>query len=138
MKLFLDTSALVARHNRDDAHHEEALKIFERISSGELAFTKLYCSDYVFDEATTTCLARTRNHGAAVELGEALLRSKSIVTLRVDEKAFSEAWNIFKKHGEIALSFTDCTTVALARRNGILSIFTFDREFDAMGLHRIP
>jgi len=138
MRLFLDTSALVARHNKQDVHHDEAVSTFNEIGTKRLEVSKLYCSDFVFDESVTACRMRTKRHDLAVELGEAVLTSKSIIVLQVDAETLKEAWEIFKRHKAIPLSFTDCTTVALARKNGIFNIFTFDEEFDAVGLHRIP
>lgn len=138
MRLFIDSGALVARHNRDDEHHQEAVDLFDNIASGKLPYMKMYCSDYIADEAITTCRVRTRSHRSAVELGEAILTSKSIVVLRVDEAVFQEAWDLFKRLEDLELSFTDCTTASLARKHGILDIFTFDRAFDALGFHRVP
>ncbi|MEM3381815.1 MAG: PIN domain-containing protein [Candidatus Bathyarchaeia archaeon] len=138
MKLFIDSGPFIARHNRDDRYHKETLEIFNKIASWELPYTKLYCSDYIVDEAVTTCRMRTRSHKAAVELGEAILTSKSIVILKVDENTFTESWKLFKDFKELDLSLTDCTSIRLAQKQGIHEIFTFDKEFDVFGLHRIP
>jgi predicted nucleic acid-binding protein len=138
MKLFIDSGPFIARHNLDDEHHAKAVEVFSKIASGELPYTKLYCSDYIVDEAVTTCRMRTRSHKAAVELGEAILTSKSIVVLKVDENVFREAWKLFKDFKELELSLTDCTSIILARKHGIFEVFSFDKEFDTFGFHRIP
>ncbi|MGI0078483.1 MAG: type II toxin-antitoxin system VapC family toxin [Nitrososphaerales archaeon] len=139
MKLFLDTGALVALHNKADEHHVEAQNLFAEISSGKLDVTKLYCSDYVLDESITTCYARTRSRAAAIQLGEAVLKSKSIVLLSLDTNTFNDTWRIFsEKFRNVPLSFTDCSTYVLAKTHSIPTVFTFDRDFDATGLSRIP
>lgn len=138
MKLFIDSGPFIARHNKDDEYHRETVEAFSKIASGELPYTKLYCSDYIVDEAVTTCRMRTHSHKAAVELGDAILTSKSIVVLKVDENTFLESWKLFKDFKELDLSLTDCTSIRLARKQGILDIFSFDEEFDAFGFHRIP
>jgi len=139
LKLFLDTGSLVALHNKEDEHHEEASQLFEQIGSGSLKITKLYCSDYVLDESITTCYARTRSRKAAVQLGTAVLESKSIVLLRVDDKAFDQSWELFRdKYQDLALSFTDCTTYILSQLHNIPNIFSFDSDFEALGLNLFP
>lgn len=138
MKLFLDSSALIALHNRDDEHHQESTQVFESIAAGRLKFSKLYCSDYIIDEAVTACRARTRSLKLAVELGDAILQSKSIITLNISKEIFMESWELFKLYRDIPLSFTDCTTAILAKRTGISIIFTFDKDFERLGFERIP
>lgn len=139
MRLFLDTGAIVALHNRDDEHHTEAKELFDRIAAGELSVTKLYTSDYILDESITTCYARTANRKVATELGRALLESKSIVMLRVDETILQGAWRVFSESFlDVPLSFTDCTTYTLSQTHSIPHVFTFDSDFDKLGLHRLP
>ena len=55
-----DSESFVARHNKDDEYHTETVEVFSKIASGELPYTTLYCSDYIVDEAVTTCRMRTR------------------------------------------------------------------------------
>ena len=139
MKVFLDTGALVAFHNRDDEHHDAAAALFGEIARGRLKVTKLYCSDYVLDEAVTACYARTHSRKRAIELGHAVLASKSVVLLSVDHAGFEEAWRVFSQRFlDVPLSFTDCTTYVLTQAHLIPTVFTFDRDFDALGLNRIP
>ena len=132
----------MALHNKSDDHHEEAKDIFQEIGStcsASIKVTKLFCSDYVVDEAVTTCYARTKNRKAAVELGSAVTQSKSIVLLRVGEAQFSEAFQVFsERFQDVRLSFTDCTTFVLMQTNNIAGIFSFDSDFDSLGMNRIP
>lgn len=139
MRLFLDTGAIVALHNKDDEHHAETKKLFDRIAAGELSVTKLYSSDYILDESITTCYARTANRKLATELGRALLESKSIIMLKVDQAMLEEAWRVFSQRFlDVPLSFTDCTTYALVQAHSIPHIFSFDSDFDKLGLNRVP
>jgi predicted nucleic acid-binding protein len=138
LKLFLDTGALVARYNKDDEHHKEAVDLFSGIAEGKIGVSKLYCSDYIVDESLTTCYARTRDRKVATELGEAVLGSRSIVLLKVDELVFGAAWKMFReKYQDVRLSFTDCTTSVLLERHGIRNIFSFDRDFEILGFTRL-
>ena len=88
----------------------------------------------MFEEAVTVTPVRTKNLGLALRLGEVLLNSE-IEILRVDEDAFTLAWEIFR---EAKLSFTDCTSLALMRLYGIPTTITFDRGFAAHEVRVVP
>ncbi len=90
----------------------------------------MYTSDYILDEAVTTCRRRTKSHDLSVQLGTDIIASKSIVMLRVDEKTLEESWKLYKERSDLNLSLTDATCAILARTHGISDIFTFNaREF---------
>ena len=132
MPAFIDTSAIVAYYNSRDQHHRQAVEILSRAIKGE--YGSLFISDYVFEEAVTVTLVRTKNLELAVRLGEVLLNSE-IEILRVDEDAFTLAWEIFR---DAKMSFTDCTSLALMRLYGIPTIITFDRGFAERGVRVVP
>lgn len=138
MRLFLDTGAFVAKHSSSDRNHANAEETFQRILDGSLPVTRMYTSDYVVAEAITVALARTRQHRCAVELGEAIMSSKAIEILKVDEAIFLEAWEIFKKHRDKYFSFVDCTSFALMKKKGIRHAFAFDAHFKVAGFETIP
>ncbi len=138
MRLFLDTGPFIARYSRADIHHLDSIETFRKIGRGETPYRKLYTSDYILDEAVTGCRQRTRTHAASVELGNAILSSESIVLLKVDEQALIESWSLYKERSQVNLSFTDCTTAVLARRQGIVELYTYDdRDFQPLGFHTI-
>ncbi len=115
---------------KEDQHHQESLNSFAKIARHETTYRKMYTSDYILDEAVTTCRHRTKSHELSVQLGNDLLSSKSIVMLEVDERARDEAWRLYKDRRDLNLSFTDATCAILARKHGISDIFTFNtREF---------
>ena len=111
---------------------------FAKIAGNGIRYRKLYTSDYVLDEAVTTCRRRTGSHELSVRLGMDILASKSIVMLKVDERTIQESWKLYKEKGDVKLSFTDATCAALARAHGIINIFTYDtRDFRPLNLNVI-
>ena len=138
MKVFVDTSGFVARYNSRDEHHDEAMDYLQRIESGEANVRKLYTSDYVIDETITTIFARTTSFEVAKKCGEAIITSKAIERLPIDEQTFRQAWEFFKARGEIGLSFTNATSIVLIRKKGIDAVFTFDSHFAKMGTPMVP
>lgn len=135
MRLFIDSGAFIARHSKNDTNHDKAVKLFQQILEGRLPVTRMYTSDFVVGEAVTVSLVRA-SHKHAVALGDAILNSKSIELLRVDEETFKEAWKIFKKYDQ-GFNFTDCTSFALMMKNNINHVFSFDKHFDILGFTRI-
>lgn len=126
----------MAYYNKKDIDHSSAVESFRKTAENKNSYRKLYTSDYVLDEAITNCRVRTRNHRLSVQLGSDILSSKTIVMLRVDQDTLTQSWELYKRRGEIELSFTDCTIATLAQRQGIDSIYTYDeKHFGALGFH---
>ncbi len=123
MTVFIDTSVFVAYYNKRDVHHERAVSILKEIDAGKHG--KVFTSDYVFDEAVTVVLVRTKSVEKAIKLGEHLLKS-DIDLLKVNSYVFREAWDLFKK---VKMSFTDCTNIVFMKIFGIGKIATFDEGF---------
>jgi hypothetical protein len=57
---------------------------------------------------------------------------------QVNKDIFDEAWKLFRLYKDKSLSFTDCTTIALARNMGIIRVFAFDDDFKWVGLETVP
>lgn len=137
MRLFIDTGPLMALHNKRDRHNLDAVEAFSKIRDGSTSYAKLYTSDYILDEAVTGCRIRTRNHRLSVELGNLILSSESLIMLTIDPETLREAWELYKSRKEIPLSLTDCTSAILAKKQGILDIYTYDSDFGALGFQTI-
>ncbi len=136
MSIFIDTGVIVSFVNKKDREHERAVGLIRELANGK--FGQGYTSDYVFDEALTVTLARTRRVETAVNAGILILGSKERKVpaltrlLRVDEKAFHEAWRSFSSGKNPGLSFTDHTCVSLSRSFTGGMIMSFDEHFDGL------
>ncbi|ODS39169.1 MAG: hypothetical protein A7316_06320 [Candidatus Altiarchaeales archaeon WOR_SM1_86-2] len=130
MKVFGDSGWFLAIHNKRDIHHEEALRILQKIIEKKI---QVYTSDYVVDESVTLALARTKSHDTAEALGEGILRSRYVKLLKISEDNFWDAWEFFKEHKHKFYSFTDCTTFILMHEYKIDRAFTYDDHFKREG-----
>ena len=128
MAVFIDTGIFVAIHNADDQYHQRSKELMKNALMGNLG--RIFTSDYIIDEAITTALARTKKHDMAVDLGTYIIESPRIIKLTIDQDTFNVAWTKFKTLEDKGLSFTDCTSLALAERHGINQIISFDCGFD--------
>jgi hypothetical protein len=130
MAVFIDTGIFIALHNADDQNHRRSKELMGRALKGE--WGSLYTSDFIIDEALTTALVRTGRHELAVDLGKSIIESPRIIKLTVGADAFAAAWEKFKNHKDRNLSFTDCTSIALAEKSGIKQVMSFDSGFDGL------
>lgn len=136
MAAFVDTGVLVAFSNAEDKSHAKAIELLQQATRGE--YGAIFSSDYVFDEAVTLALMRTKNPTRALEVGGLLLGNPAkgisglAQLLHVDDETFSDSWALFKRYAGKGLSFTDCATVALMKRAKIDTLLSFDSSFDGI------
>lgn len=128
-ELFIDSAAIIAEAVRRDTHHVRAMQFLEGLPRGQI----FHLSNYIVDE-TLTRLLRLVGLDDAVRLARDLKVSRIHTIHQITEDIQEDALEIFSGQGKMRLSFTDCTSVALMRRLDITDIFTFDRDFTALGL----
>lgn len=122
---------------KKDKKHTEAVDLFDRIVSRELPYSKFYTSNYVVDEVVTFILY-SQGHGEAVKALEILRGSPFLDVLHVSEDIEARADEEFVKYQGQRISYTDCTTKALMDVHGMDTVFSFDRDFEILGMQRIP
>jgi uncharacterized protein len=132
--IFIDTGAFVARSVRRDGHHASARRIWADI---EKSRTPCFTSNFVLDE-TLTLLGRQSSYSFAAERARALLGSKALTILRPDAEDELAAVEFLAKYADQEVSYTDCVSFALMRRNRLTRVFTFDRHFRDAGFEVIP
>lgn len=130
MAVFIDTGIFVALRNADDEFHIRSKELMKRALKGE--FGRVFTSDYVIDEAITTALVRTRRHDLAVDLGKYIIESPRITKLWTTKDTFDIAWKKFQTFGDQPLSFSDCVSLALMKKNRIKQIISFDSGFNGL------
>ncbi len=123
--IFLDTSFLVSFYNVRDYNHAKAATIMREILAGRHGSPII--SDYVFDECATVIFARLKSLQKTVSVCDDVRKLAAMI--RVDEASFDLAWEKFSAQSQTALSFTDCTSIAIAERHGLANIATFDAGF---------
>ncbi len=133
--LILDSSLLIAYHNRNDVHHAAASQIMGDLVNGEYEGALLL--EYVFLEVVTVLLAR-RGLAAATSVADKLLAAREVEFVPCSD-LFNDALETFRAQKRTTLSFTDAALVAVARQRKGSSIATFDKDFRRIeGIHLIP
>jgi predicted nucleic acid-binding protein len=133
--IVLDSSFLVAYHNRRDVHHGAAVVIMERLVAGEWGPTLL--PEYVFLEVVTVLVARRGLH-VAVEVATTLLHAREVEFVPSSDM-FLDVMETFRAQRDGRLSFTDAAIVTVARNRDARFVATFDRDFrQVKGLAVVP
>lgn len=131
-KIFVDTGAFLAKELVADQHHEEAVRLWSKYYKEGVTLTS---SEHVLDE-TVTLFTRRTNASWASSWGKDVMGA-GIEWLTTEPKDLLQAMDLLKKYADQALSFTDCLSFVLMRRNGIRDYFAFDRHFQAAGFRGV-
>ncbi len=89
-------------------------------------------------DETFTLLARRAGYAFAAARARVILATESLQILRAGEEEMARAVELFDRLGDQRVSFTDCLSFALMRREGIRRAFAFDRHFEAAGFELWP
>lgn len=133
--IFVDTGAWYALEVEDDSNHVAARRFLIELSKGGHGVP--ITTDYVLDE-TVTLLRGRRGLSASLSFIDKVQSSKSVKIAWVDEGLFNGGLREFRKSGEKAWSFTDCTSFALMKELSISKAFSFDKHFKEAGFLMFP
>lgn len=132
--IFIDSWGFLALANREDRHHQLAVRSYEDIrAKGFLLVT----SDYILDEVITALFKKV-SFESAQKFVEAVfldIKAGQIGLERVEDDRFNYAWllrSLFRDKPEI--SFTDLTSFVVMRDLDITRAFTRDRHFEMVNL----
>ena len=127
MRVFVDTSALLAVLDEDDREHSDAADTFRSL----LDSAELVTHNYVLVE----CLALVRRRlgsAAVAQLSDGIL--PVIETVWVDEALHQAAFAAHRAVGSVSL--VDHVSFEVMRREELDTAFTFDTDFEAQGFRR--
>jgi predicted nucleic acid-binding protein len=127
MKVFVDTSALLALLDEDDLHHVEAGSTFRSLVED----AELVTHNYVHVEAIAVTRRRLGS-GATARLIDAFL--PLMTTIWIDERLHAAA--IEAHRAAPGPSLTDHVSFVVMRHEGIEVAFAFDRDFETAGFRR--
>lgn len=125
MSAFVDTSALYALLDEDEARHESAAAAFRSLR-GE----RLVTHAYVVVE-TAALVARRLGVGATSQLFDAILPAVEVEA--VDAALHREAVTAYRASGSGSVSLVDRTSFEFMRRHALTVAFAFDEDFRAAG-----
>lgn len=130
MKVFVDTSALMAALDAEDPHHAEAQADLRDL----LAIHELITHNYIHLEADAL-VRRRLGRNAAVDLHERLL--PALATIWVGEATHRRALAALRAADRRG-SLVDYVSFEVMADAGITNALAYDRDFEARGFGRPP
>ncbi len=127
MKVFVDTSGILALLNADDAFHSEASTLFAKSLASR---DELFTTNYAVVESIAVLQSR---HGMEPvnDLIDNILPVLEIVWgSEIDHQA---AIQLLKATNRRRVSFVDCTSFVVMRKLGIEFALASDRDFEDFG-----
>lgn len=125
MRVFVDSSAIVALLVKNDRNHEQAVEVLSRLTrqGAELVLSNFIIADYNLIAV----------HANSFKAREWLLTNTWPVERveRLDEK---RALVIIRTYADKDFSYTDATSFAMIERFAIDLAFTYDRHFQQYGI----
>ena len=132
MSVYVDTSALYAVLDADDAHHTAARQVWTDLLTED---ADLVCTNYVLVE--TFALVQHRLGIAAVRvLQEDVLPIVRVEWVTAEHHAAAVAALLTAARPQ--LSLVDCTSFEVMRRLGIRTAFALDGHFADQGFECLP
>ena len=128
-KVLLDTSALFALMDPEDAHHKQSLKINNSLIQRKVS---LILPNFLLAESHTIINKRLGSRPARQFLNAALMDFQ-IERITVEDEWAAHAM-LQTTSRQRNLSYFDAVAIAMAERLGIREVFSFDRHFHLMGL----
>ena len=127
--LFVDTGAFLARVFTRDGRHAQAVEGWSILRNTDRL---LVSSEHVLDESATL-IARRCGYQYAAEWLKIHLGSEELRWLQCSPKDWKAASSLLHKYADQEVSFTDCTSFVLMRREQCREVFGFDDHFVRAG-----
>ncbi len=132
--IYVDTGAILARYLSRDQYHQKAAAFWEKIRKNQ---ESCFTSNFVLDE-TFTLLGRWAKYNFASQRAANIYASKLLIILRPTREDEIKAIEYFQKYADQNVSFTDCISFVLMRKNKIKRVFSFDNHFERAGFKLCP
>lgn len=137
MKVFADTSFLIAFYDVHDQYHKQAESILKSNITDE---NHLLITDYIYDETLTYFINKYGNKGYLITkiLDADTNKHHKLSLIFINEIIWDKAREMFFRFNkDKKFSFTDCTSFAMMKDLGLRDVLSFDYHFKEMGFKMI-
>ncbi len=131
IKIFIDTSFIIALINERDQYHNQALSLADQYDTQLLVVT-----DSVLLEVANALSRRYKFE--AIQVIEDLLTSEDVEVVRLTPELFDRAFQLYKTRQDKAWGLVDCVSFIIMQDRGISIAFTFDQHFAQAGFQILP
>jgi predicted nucleic acid-binding protein len=127
--VFLDTSALLALVNSDDAMHRAAVKIQDELDERSIP---LLTSEWVLTEFLNHTSAPPRRE-VGIKAVQSLRELDHLAVHPASSEGWAAAFDRYRDRPDHGWSLVDCASMLICEEFGIRRVFTHDRHFKQAG-----
>jgi predicted nucleic acid-binding protein len=131
IRIFIDTSFIIALVNERDQYHHQALSIADQYDSQLLVVT-----DAVLLEVSNALSRSYKNE--AIQIIEDLMASENVEVVHLNSELFGRAFDLYKTRPDKAWGLVDCISFIVMQDRGMTIAFTFDQHFAQAGFQILP
>ena len=124
LDVLIDSDAFIGNFYPDDAHHQEARRIFTKLEQQK---SSIVTTSLVITEAATVLSYKSGQDAARKFLGT--LEHIKLPIIHINEILHKETFSFFKKQKQKGTSVVDCANVVIMQRFQIPTIFSFDKFY---------
>jgi len=129
MRIFLDTSFLIALSDEKDKNHKRAkTSLKELVGKG----SRFIVGRNILNEYLDGVTKRISKEKAIEEMDN-ILNSKLLLVEPITERDWDKAIVFFKKYNDQQIDLTDCLSFAIMERLELKGVLTFDNDFRIHG-----
>jgi len=129
MRIFLDTSGLIALSDEKDKNHIRAKAYLkEKVQKG----ARFVVGKNILAEYTDGVTKRIGKEKGIEEL-DRIYNSKLLVIEAFSERDWDKALRYFRKYKDQQIDLTDCLSFVIMERLDMKTAFTFDNDFKTHG-----
>ena len=127
--VFVDTAAIIALGNKQDAFHHIAWQVQKDLVKNQSHFVT---SDFVIAEFCNA-FSRIKFRATAVQTINNIYKSKVWSVVPINESLMIKSLNLFTQMEDKEWGLVDCSSIILAREKQIATVFTADKHFEQAG-----
>lgn len=130
---FIDTSSLIALHNKRDQNHGKVVDYIENLEVPLKGLTSnLILTEYL------TYFSRHGDLKNAISFCREFVRNQDIKVVWVTSAIHEKALRILEKFLDQKLSMTDAVSFSMMREEGLQTALAFDSDFTKAGFQIVP
>jgi predicted nucleic acid-binding protein len=131
-RLFADTFYWIALLSRRDAWHAHVTTFSQTLTDADLVWT----TDAVFVEVLAAFSAGgVHMRQEAVLLVDELLNDPNVRVVEATRSLFLDGLSLYRVRPDKEYSLTDCMSMQVMRREGLMEVLTNDHHFTQEGFH---
>jgi uncharacterized protein len=130
LKIFIDTSYIIAIINERDQYHNQALNLANLYLDHPIVVT-----DSIILEIANSLSRRYKTE--AIQVIEEFLSSEDVEVVRLTIDTFEQAFNLYKTRQDKEWGLVDCISFTVMKDRNISRVLTFDQHFTQAGFQML-